>query len=96
VIPHSGRWPNQILNSGRSVQAPVKGVLLGQREVGIDKIAHRAGVKPETVQPPFSARVNEPVSRQRLQRRQPLVEEKEASRLSLCHPRFGKISRRLL
>src|SRR6516164_4379720 len=49
------------------IQTTVKRVLFYQRIIFIQKICHRALLKPLPMQPPFTARVDEPITNQGLQ-----------------------------
>jgi hypothetical protein len=49
------------------VQAAIEGVLLDQRKIRAEQIAHGALLEPQPMQPPFAARVDQPVAHQGLQ-----------------------------
>ena len=53
------------------VQAPIQRILFRQAEILLQQIGHRAVVKPLPMQPPFAARINQPIDRQRLQHMTP-------------------------
>ncbi len=54
------------------VEAAVEGVLLHQRIIGAQQIAHRALLEPKPVQAPLAAGIDQPVTDQRLQDVSPL------------------------
>jgi len=49
------------------VQAAVERILLHQPIVGSQQVPHRALLEPLPVQPPFAARIDQPIAHQRLQ-----------------------------
>src|SRR5208282_3746860 len=49
------------------VEATIEGVLLDQREILAEQIAHSALLEPQPVQTPLAARIDEPVTDQRLE-----------------------------
>ena len=53
------------------VQAAVERILLDQRIILAEKIAHRALLEPQPVQPPLAAGINQPITNQRLQNMAP-------------------------
>jgi hypothetical protein len=57
----------RVLVFDQPIQTAVQRVLLGQREVRIEQVGHRAAVIPLAVQPPLRARVHQPVHHQGLE-----------------------------
>ena len=53
------------------VQAAIQIILLRQAKILLQQIGHRAVLKPLPMQPPFTARINQPINRQRLQHMTP-------------------------
>src|SRR6516162_11032137 len=53
------------------IQAAVERIFLNQGIVLAEKIPHRALLKPQTMQPPLAARIDEPIAHQRLQNMPP-------------------------
>ena len=49
------------------VQAPVERILLRQRKISAEQIGHRALLEPLPVQAPLAARIDQPITHQRLQ-----------------------------
>ena len=49
------------------VQAPVERILLHQRKIPAEQIPHRALLEPLPVQAPLAARIDQPITHQRLQ-----------------------------
>ena len=67
ILPALAQMPEQHLFVWQQlVQAAVERILLRQRKISAEQIRHRALLEPLPVQAPLAARIDKPITHQRL------------------------------